>query len=79
MPRKPPIGTPRARPGWYPVSAAASRGGRLLRIAKTGEAREVLAGFYQLADLGYDPTGHTLAMPVMSDHRLIFLHLGVMP
>ena len=54
-------------------------GGRLLRISKTGEAREVLAGFYQLADLGYDPTGNTLAMPVMSDNRLIFLHLGAMP
>ena len=54
-------------------------GGRLLRIAKTGEVREVLAGFSQLADLGYDPTGNTLAMPVMSDHRLIFLHLGALP
>jgi hypothetical protein len=39
----------------------------------------VLAGFSQRADLGYDPTGNTLAMPVMSDHRLIFLHLGAMP
>jgi sugar lactone lactonase YvrE len=51
--------------------------GRLLRISRaTGEVREVLAGFHQLADLGYDPENDTLAMPVMSDNRLIFFRLG---
>jgi hypothetical protein len=38
--------------------------------------REVLAGFHQLADLGYDPENDTLAMPVMSDNRLIFFRRG---
>jgi hypothetical protein len=50
-------------------------GGRLLRISRTGEVREVLTGFHQLADLGYDPSSNTLAMPVMSDSRVIFLRL----
>lgn len=52
--------------------------GRLLRISKTGAVQEVLTGFYQLADLGYDPTSKTLVMPVMSDNRLIFLRLGAL-
>lgn len=49
--------------------------GRLLRISRDGSVQEVLTGFHQLADLGYNPTGKTIAMPVMSDNRLIFLHL----
>lgn len=49
--------------------------GRLLRITKSGEVREVLSGFSQLADLGYNPTSKTLALPVMSDNRLILLNL----
>lgn len=49
--------------------------GRLLRISRDGIVREVLTGFYQLADLGYNPENNILAMPVMSDNRLIFLHL----
>ena len=49
--------------------------GRLLRISKDGQVQEVLTGFRQLADLGYNPTGNTIAMPVMSDNRLILLHL----
>lgn len=52
--------------------------GRLLRISKAGAVREVLTGFHQLADLGYDPSSHTIAMPVMSDNRLIFLRLGTL-
>jgi hypothetical protein len=50
-------------------------GGRLLRISAEGVVREVLAGFHQLADLGYNPEEKIIAMPVMSDNRLIFLHL----
>lgn len=53
-------------------------GGRLLRISKTGEVREVLTGFHQLADLGFQPTGRILGMPVMSDNRLILLHLDAL-
>lgn len=53
-------------------------GGRLLRISKTGEVREVLTGFHQLADLGFQPTGPILGMPVMSDNRLILLHLDAL-
>lgn len=49
--------------------------GRLLRISRVGAVREVLTGFHQLADLGYNPEKKILAMPVMSDNRLIFLHL----
>ncbi|AFZ18867.1 SMP-30/gluconolactonase/LRE family protein [Allocoleopsis franciscana] len=49
--------------------------GRLLRISAEGEVQEVLTGFHQLADLGYNPDRKTIAMPVMSDSRLIFLHL----
>lgn len=52
--------------------------GRLLRISKAGAVQEVLTGFYQLADLGYDPTSKTLAMPVMSENQLIFLRLGAL-
>lgn len=51
--------------------------GRLLRISRKGVVREVLTGFHQLADLGYNPERRTIAMPVMSDNRLIFLHLDV--
>lgn len=50
-------------------------GGRLLRISKAGKVREVLTGFHQLADLGYDPSSNTIALPVMSDNRVIFLRL----
>lgn len=52
--------------------------GRLLRISKDGEIREVLTGFNRLADLGYNPDGATIAMPVMSDDRLILLHLDAL-
>ena len=52
--------------------------GRLLRISKTGAVQAILTGFYQLADLGYNPTSKTIAMPVMSDNRLIFLRLGAL-
>jgi hypothetical protein len=51
--------------------------GRLLRISAEGAVREVLTGFHQLADLGYNPERKTIAMPVMSDSRLIFLNLEV--
>lgn len=51
--------------------------GRLLRISEEAVVREVLTGFDQLADLGYSPERRTVAMPVMSDSRLIFLHLDV--
>jgi hypothetical protein len=50
-------------------------GGRLLCISAEGVAREVLTGFHQLADLGYNPERKMIAMPVMSDNRLIFLSL----
>lgn len=50
-------------------------GGRLLRISRDGEVREVLGGFFQLADLGYSPETRTIALPVMSDDRLILLRL----
>lgn len=50
-------------------------GGRLLRISRDGQVREVLTGFYQLADLGYDPVANVIALPVMSDNRLILLRL----
>lgn len=49
--------------------------GRLLRISAAGEVQEVITGFHQLADLGYNPDKKTIAMPVMSDSRLIFLNL----
>ncbi len=49
--------------------------GRLLRITAEGEVQEVLTGFYQLADLGFHPEQNTIAMPVMSDNRLVFLDL----
>ena len=52
--------------------------GRLLRISRFGTVREVLTGFHQLADLGYNPEKKTLAMPVMSDNRLIILHLDAL-
>jgi hypothetical protein len=52
--------------------------GRLLRISRQGDVREVLTGFHQLADLGYNPDRNTIALPVMSDNRLIFLHLDAL-
>jgi hypothetical protein len=52
--------------------------GRLLRISKAGVLKEVLTGFFQLADLGYDPKSKTIAMPVMSDNRLIYLRLNAL-
>jgi hypothetical protein len=50
-------------------------GGRLLRISAKGVVTEVLTGFHQLADLGYNPGRKVIAMPVMSDNRLILLNL----
>lgn len=52
--------------------------GRLLRIAETGRVREVVSGLHQLADLGYNPADETIALPVMSDNRVIFLRLGAL-
>lgn len=52
--------------------------GRLLRISKTGQVRQVLTGFHPLADLGYNPSRRTIAMPVMSDNRLIPLRLDAL-
>lgn len=48
-------------------------GGRLLKIAPDGRVRTVLSGFWQLADLGVDEERGVLALPVMSENRLIFL------
>jgi hypothetical protein len=31
-----------------------------------------------LADLGYSRESHTLGLPVMSDNRLVLLHLGAL-
>ncbi len=53
-------------------------GGRLLRISNAGDVQVVMSGFYQLADLGYDPGSKTIAMPIMSDNRLVFLRLGAL-
>jgi hypothetical protein len=53
-------------------------GGRLLRVSTEGEAQEVLAGVYQLADLGYNPDRKMIAIPVTGDNRLIFLHLDAL-
>jgi hypothetical protein len=53
-------------------------GGRLLRISAEGVVREVLTGFHQLADLGYNSDRKVFAMPVMSDNRLILLHLNAL-
>lgn len=52
--------------------------GRLLRISPQGVVEEVLTGFSQLADLGYNPEREVLALPVMRDNRLIFLHLDTL-
>lgn len=52
--------------------------GRLLQISAAGDVREVLTGFHQLADLGYDPNNNTIALPVMSDNRLVFLRLDAL-
>jgi hypothetical protein len=52
--------------------------GRFLRISRQGDVREVLTGLHQLADLGYNHDRSTIAMPVMSDNRLIFLPLDAM-
>jgi outer membrane protein assembly factor BamB len=54
------------------------KGGRLLSISTTGEVREVLRGFWQLADLGLDPERAIIGMPVMSENRVIFLHLDAL-
>ncbi len=50
------------------------RGGRLLRISPAGHVQTVLSGFWQLADLGVDPEGGVLALPVMSEDRLILVN-----
>ena len=49
-------------------------GGRLLKISQTGTVTMVLSGFWQLADLGVDPERGILALPVMSENRLILFN-----
>ena len=50
-------------------------GGRLLVISQGGQVQEVLTGFRQLADLGFDPTRRVIGMPEMSSDRIFFLRL----
>jgi hypothetical protein len=51
-------------------------GGRLLKIDKHGDVRVILSGFSQLADLGYSPLDRVIALPIMSENRLILFNLG---
>lgn len=51
---------------------------RLLRISVEGVVQEVLSGFHQIVDPGYNLERTTIAMPVMSDRCLIFLNLDVL-
>ena len=53
-------------------------GGRLLRFDAKGRPQVVLSGFSQLADLGYSASTHTLAIPVMSESRLVLVHLDAL-
>ncbi len=50
-------------------------GGRLLKISKKGEVKEVLSGFSQLADLGINTNKGIIMIPEMSKNRFIFLNL----
>lgn len=61
-----------ARGGYF---ATDWKGGRLLRVGKDGAVSEVLRGFSQLADLGFDADRGIIGLPVMSENRVIFLHL----
>jgi sugar lactone lactonase YvrE len=54
------------------------KGGRLLRITPEGAVSTVLRGFHQLADLGIDHERRVIGLPVMSENRLIFLHLDAL-
>lgn len=54
-------------------------GGRLLKISPDGQVRTVLSGFRQLADLGVDPERGVLALPIMSENRLILLDTTALP
>ncbi len=51
-------------------------GGRLLQISKSGEMQVVLSGLWQIAGLGYCPEFDTLALPILSENRVLFLRLG---
>lgn len=48
-------------------------GGRLLKISKKGEVKEVIKGYTQLADLGIDIQRGLIGMPEMSSNRVFFL------
>jgi DNA-binding beta-propeller fold protein YncE len=50
-------------------------GGRLLKISKKGEVKEVIKGYTQLADLGIDIERGLIGMPEMSSNRVFFLKL----
>lgn len=49
-------------------------GGRLLHISDRGEVKELLTGFKQFADLGFDPKRQMFVIPEMSRDRVIVLH-----
>lgn len=53
-------------------------GGRLLHFDAKGRPQVVLSGFSQLADLGYSASTRTLAIPVMSENRLVLVHLDAL-
>ena len=50
-------------------------GGRLLKINKKGDVKEVLSGFSQLADLGINKDKGIIMMPEMSKNRFVFFNL----
>lgn len=50
-------------------------GGRLLKIAPSGEVKQVITGFNQFADLGIDLKTGLICVPEMSSNRLFFMSL----
>lgn len=54
------------------------RAGRLLKVSPDGQVQTVLSGFWQLADLGVDPERGVLALPVMSENRLLLLNTAAL-
>ncbi|MWW23207.1 TIM barrel protein [Algibacter lectus] len=50
-------------------------GGRLLKINKKGDVKEVISGFSQFADLGIDTKKGRIMIPEMSKNRFIFYNL----
>ncbi|MDN3667605.1 hypothetical protein QWY92_19565, partial [Algibacter miyuki] len=50
-------------------------GGRLLKINKKGDVKEVISGFSQFADLGINPEKGLIMIPEMSKNRFIFFNL----